>query len=122
MIHALHKKGVTTCLSNFRDVSIANHLPKLLTRHIRKTLIDPFNRKILSTQWGSGAHGGAMGLWVFSREHVLLAGVGRAKFFGIYGPPPWARGPQGGPVGPSESLWAPPALRDLREAHFTLVW
>ena len=59
MLHELYKqKGATTDMSNYRDVSIANHLPKLVTRHIRRALMGDFEDKVLTTQWGSGIHGG----------------------------------------------------------------
>ena len=75
MLHELFKnKGSPAIDKNYRDVSIASHMPKVVTKHIRRVLMPDLDQHILSAQWGSGHNGGETAIaHLYARNMIHIA-------------------------------------------------
>ena len=59
MISALYKgKDLSSLVSNYRDIMLANCVGKNLSKDIRKTLLPDVRRYVVGTQYGAGLNGG----------------------------------------------------------------
>ena len=76
-MHYLYKnKGIMQLVDNYRDVTIADNTPKIVTKHVRRNLLPTFQSGSLSTQWGSGLNGGETAithLYVRNLVHIAQA-------------------------------------------------